>query len=59
MASDCGSAEAGQFVCKAVLYYANALFEAQFVIQPSGMVEMLDDEPVAADLAGRIDQPVA
>jgi len=54
-----GRNEAGHFVCKGVVYYSNALFEAQFVIQPSGMVEMLDDEPVAADLPGRIDQPVA
>jgi len=41
------------------VYYSNALFEAQYLIQPSGMVEMLDDEPVAADLPGAVAQPIA
>ncbi|MEM9497026.1 MAG: hypothetical protein AAGA28_03815, partial [Pseudomonadota bacterium] len=34
----------------ATIQYSNALFYAEFRIQPTGMVEMLDDNPVAANL---------
>ncbi len=49
----------GHYRCDAVVYYSNALFFAHFAVQPTGMVEMLDDEPIAADLPGRIDAPIA
>lgn len=45
--------------CDAVVYYSNALFIANFAVQPGGMIEMLDDEPIAADLSVKIDAPVA
>lgn len=38
----------------ATVFYGNALFTGSFLIQPSGMVEMLDDEPLAGDLPVRV-----
>jgi hypothetical protein len=46
-------------MCDAVVYYSNALFIANFAVQPSGMIEMLNDEPIAADLPVKVDAPVA
>lgn len=54
-----GKNEQGNFMCDAVVYYSNALFIANFAVQPGGMIEMLDDEPIAADLPIKIDAPVA
>jgi hypothetical protein len=54
-----GKNEKGQFMCDAVVYYSNALFIANFAVQPGGMIEMLDDEPIAADLSVKVDAPVA
>ncbi len=51
--------ENNNFHTRVVIYYSNAIFEAQFAIQPSGMVEMLDDEPIAADLPVTIEYPIA
>lgn len=45
-----GSDEKGRFLCDAVVWYANSLFIANFAIQPGGMIEMSDDEPIASDL---------
>lgn len=53
-----GKNEQGYFMCDAVVYYSNALFIANFAVQPSGMIEMLDDEPIAADLGVKVDAPV-
>ena len=54
-----GRNEQGHMMCDAVVYYSNALFIANFAVQPGGMIEMLDDEPIAADLPIKIDAPVA
>lgn len=54
-----GQNEEGHFLCSAVVYYSNALFIANFAVQSSGMIEMLDDEPIAADLPVKVDAPVA
>ena len=54
-----GTNEQGKFLCKAVVYYSNALFLANFAIQPSGMIEMLDDQAMVADLPVRVDAPIA
>jgi len=54
-----GKNEKGFFLCDAVVFYSNALFIANFAVQPGGMIEMLDDEPIAADLAVKVDAPVA
>lgn len=58
-ASYAGKNEQGHFLCDAVVYYSNALFIANFAVQPGGMIEMLDDEPIAADLPVKIDAPVS
>ncbi|MDH5722478.1 MAG: hypothetical protein OEY94_04040 [Alphaproteobacteria bacterium] len=49
----------GHFLCDAVVYYSNALFIANFAVQPSGMIEMLNDEPIAGDLSSKVDTPIA
>jgi ankyrin repeat protein len=49
----------GDFLCDAVIYYSNAIFLANFAVEPSGMVRMLDDEPIAADLPAKIHAPIA
>jgi hypothetical protein len=54
-----GKNEQGFFLCDAVVFYSNALFIANFSVQPSGMIEMMDDEPIAADLPVRVDAPIA
>lgn len=54
-----GRNEQGYFLCDAVVFYSNALFIANFAVQPSGMIEMLDDEPIAADLPVKVDAPIA
>ncbi|HOO50511.1 MAG TPA: hypothetical protein PLK94_04395 [Alphaproteobacteria bacterium] len=54
-----GRNEQGYFMCDAVVYYSNALFIANFAVQPTGMIEMLSDEPIAADLPVKVDAPVA
>lgn len=54
-----GQNEKGEFLCDGVVFYANALFLANFSVQPGGMIEMLNDEPVAGDLPIRVDAPVA
>ena len=53
-----GMNEQGHYLCEAVVFYSNALFIANFSVQPSGMIEMLDDEPIAADLPVRVEAPV-
>lgn len=54
-----GLNDQGHFLCDAVVFYSNALFRANFSVQPTGMIEMLDDEPIAADLPVKIDCPVS
>lgn len=54
-----GVNEQGHFICDAVVFYSNALFIANFAVQPTGMIEMMDDEPIAADLPVRVDKPVS
>lgn len=54
-----GRNDEGHFLVEAVISYSNAIFIAQFAIQPTGMIEMTDDEPIAADLPVRVMAPVA
>lgn len=54
-----GVNDQGHFLCDAVVFYSNALFIANFAVQPTGMIEMLDDEPIAADLPTKVDKPVS
>lgn len=54
-----GVNEQGHFLCDAVVFYSNALFIANFAVQTSGMIEMLNDEPIAGDLNTKVDKPIA
>jgi len=54
-----GMNEQGHFLCDAVVFYANALFIANFSVQPTGMIEMMNDEPIAGDLTSKVDKPIA
>ena len=36
----------GRFRCSAVIYYSNAIFKAEMQVAPSGMIEMLSDDPI-------------
>ncbi len=54
-----GMNEQGHFLCDAVVFYSNALFIANFAVQQGGMIEMLNDEPIAGDLASKLDKPIA
>ncbi len=54
-----GLNEHGHFLCDAVVFYSNALFIANFAIQHTGMIEMLNDEPIAGDLKAKIETPIA
>jgi hypothetical protein len=49
----------GNYQCEAVISYSNAIFTANFIIFPTGMIEMLEDEPIAADMPFRVDLPIA
>lgn len=53
-----GMNEQGHFLCDAVVFYSNALFIANFSVQPNGMIEMLNDEPIAGDLSSSINRPI-
>ncbi len=54
-----GKNEKGFWLCDGVVFYSNALFIANFAVQPGGMIEMLDDEPIAPDLPVKVDVPIA
>lgn len=55
-----GRSEAnGYYMCDAVVFYSNALFLANFAIQPSGIIEMLQDEPIAGDLPTKVNVPIS
>jgi ankyrin repeat protein len=54
-----GCDQQGRYRCNAIIFYSNALFVAHFAIQPSGMLDMLSDEPIAGDLPAKLDVPIA
>ena len=54
-----GTDTLGKFLVDGVVFYSNAIFIANFAVQPTGMVEMLNDEPIAADLPFKIDAPLS
>lgn len=54
-----GRNEQGNFLCEGVVFYSNALFIAHFAVEPTGMIQMLDDEPIASELPVRVDAPIA
>lgn len=40
----------GFFTCSGAMFYSNVLFLVTFNVHPDGAVDMIDDDPVAADL---------
>ena len=54
-----GRDETGKWRASACIYYSNAMFFADFLIHQGGMVEMVDDLPVAVDLDGTVNAPLA
>lgn len=54
-----GLNEHRHFLVDAVVFYSNAIFIANFAVLPTGMVEMQDDEPIAADLSVSLHLPIA
>lgn len=53
-----GMEESGYLRCSAMMFYSNAMFIADLLVQPGGMVEMKNDTPVMADLSCRVDAPL-
>lgn len=53
-----GEDENGNRRISTLVYYSNAVFVGDFLIQPSGMIDMTDDWPVVSDLTQQIDAPV-
>lgn len=49
----------GRHICEAIVWYSDALFLGRFAITGNGMVEMLEDDPIAGDLPIRADAPIA
>jgi len=49
----------GHYLCDAIVFYSNALFLSNFAVQPSGMIEMMEDDPLVTDLPVRVDKPVS
>ena len=48
-----GKNEQGYWLVSGLVYYANAVFVADFSVQPGGAIEMVGDTPVLADLRRR------
>lgn len=53
-----GADSDGKFRLSALVFYSNAVFNADFLVAPTGMIEMLDDRPVKADLPAKIASPL-
>jgi hypothetical protein len=52
-----GRSAEGAYIASGMVLYGNALFSARFSMTENGMIEMIDDEPVAADLPVRKIKP--
>lgn len=48
----------GYWLCDAIVFYSNALFFSNFAVQPTGMIEMTDDDPLAQDLPVKVSAPI-
>jgi hypothetical protein len=46
------------FIFHATVFYSDALFKGEFAIRLNGMIEMLNDTPLAGELTGRINAPI-
>ncbi len=49
----------GEFMVSSCIAYSNALFIAHYTVQKTGMVNMNDDDPIAADLPILINAPIS
>lgn len=49
--------EQGSFLCSANILYGNALFASTFEVKQDGTIDILQDEPLAADLQISISSP--
>ena len=49
----------GEFYCSCFVFYDSALFIADFIVQPDGMIEMESDESIYADLPFQLKQPLS
>lgn len=45
----------GNFFYEAIVYYSDALFRADFEVEPRGMIYMLNDNPIKNNLPDKID----
>ncbi|CAN5667763.1 hypothetical protein BH23GEM9_BH23GEM9_30460 [soil metagenome] len=57
-ASCTGRDNAGNFLCDATVFYSSSVYDASFIIQQNGMIEMDDDDPVTDTLPVRIHSPI-
>lgn len=53
-----GQAPNGSWRASSLVYYSNAVFMADFLIQLGGLVEMVEDTPVLSDLQDKIVAPL-
>ena len=54
-----GIDDKGAFICSAIVFYGNSIFKSLFSVQPSGQIEMIDDEQIGDDLEDQIRYPIA
>lgn len=47
-----------RFSCHATILYGNAIFAADFLVDPSGKVEMIGDSPIRGELPERLEVPI-
>lgn len=53
-----GTDSDGKFRLSAPVFYSNAVFNAHFLVAPTGMIEMLEDNPIMIDLPAKIVAPL-
>lgn len=53
-----GQDENGNWRVSALIHYSNAVFLADVLVYPTGMVEMIEDEPLLGDLPCRVSAPL-
>lgn len=46
------------FLAMASVYYSNAIFIADFSIQKTGMISMINDQPTLGNLSAKVNQPL-
>ena len=53
-----GETEEGHWRASATVFYSNAVFAADFIVQSTGMIEMANDTPLVADLNFHVSAPL-